>query len=98
MSVLREVLRRVRTAAPGSGLDDIARDLGVSREEVDAMVEYWAGRGELVVDELGSCASGGCGGCRFSGQGGGCYRPAPRSGPALVAIGPPPDPVRTPAG
>lgn len=86
MSMLRQVLARVRTAVPGSGLDDIARGLGVTREEVDAMVEYWVRRGELVVDELSSCASGGCGGCRFSGQGGACFRPAPRSGPALVAI------------
>ncbi|MGC1210875.1 MAG: FeoC-like transcriptional regulator [Micromonospora sp.] len=99
MSVLRDVLRRVRTAAPGRGLDDIARDLGISRDEVDAMVDYWVRRGELVVDELSSCASGSCGSCRLSGRGGDCYRPAPRSGPALVRIGPPPpDPVRTRAG
>lgn len=93
MSLLREVLARVRTAAPGTGLDDIARGLGVTRDEVDAMVEYWVRRGELVVDELGSCSSGGCGGCRFSAQDGGCYRPAPRSGPVLVAIRVPTSPL-----
>jgi hypothetical protein len=94
MSMLRQVLARVRAGPPGTGLDDIARGLGVTRDEVDAMVEYWVRRGELVMDELSSCASGGCGGCRFSAQGDGCYRPAPRSGPTLVAIRSARDPAR----
>lgn len=86
MSVLREVLAQVRTAPAGTGLDDIARGLSVSRDELNAMVEYWVRRGELVVDQLSSCASGYCGGCCLRGQGGGCRRPAPRSGPVLLAI------------
>ena len=54
-SPLRAVLAAVRTASSGTGLDEIARNLGLSRDEVDAMVDYWEQRGELAVDHGGGC-------------------------------------------
>lgn len=76
---LRAVLDAVRTADAGTGLDDIARDLRLRRDELDAAVEYWAHRGELVVTEIGGCPPAGCTGCYFHSAG--CTRP-----PKLLAI------------
>jgi hypothetical protein len=74
---LRAVLDAVRAA--DAGLDDIALDLGVRRDELDAAVEYWAHRGELVVAEIGGCPPAGCTGCHFHSNG--CARP-----PKLLSI------------
>ncbi|NUT45807.1 MAG: hypothetical protein HOV94_00605 [Saccharothrix sp.] len=76
---LRAVLDAVRAAGAGTGLDDIARDLGLRRDELDAAVEYRAHRGELVVAEVGGCPPVGCAGCHFRTDG--CARP-----PKLPAI------------
>jgi hypothetical protein len=81
--MLARVLTEVRAAAPGTGLDEVARRLGLSRDEVDLAVDYWARRGELVVDELGcapSCAAPSCAGCPLAGP--------RRSGCGLVTISP----------
>ncbi len=61
MSALRAVLAAVRAAPPGTGLDAVARQLDLSRDEVEAMVDYWVRRGELTVEPLRSCSGGGCG-------------------------------------
>jgi hypothetical protein len=76
---LRAVLDAVRAADAGTGLDDIARGLGLRRDELDAAVEYWAHRGELVVAEIGGCPPAGCTGCHFHADG--CARP-----PTLLSI------------
>jgi FeoC like transcriptional regulator len=73
---LRAVLDAVRTAAPGTGLDEIARSLGLARDEVDAMVDYWERRGKLTVERLRGCSSAGCSargpaGCSAGSDGGG---------------------------
>jgi hypothetical protein len=61
VSALRAVLAAVLEARPGTGLDDIARRLELSRDEVEAMVDYWARRGVLSVQRLRGCPGGACG-------------------------------------
>ncbi|GGY16408.1 FeoC-like transcriptional regulator [Streptomyces xanthochromogenes] len=57
MSTLRQVLAAIESAArTGAGLDSVARSLGLSRAEVDAMAEYWVRKGRLTREEIG----GGC--------------------------------------
>lgn len=89
MSPLRRVLAEI-TAARGGGvsLDDVARRVGVTRDEVDAMVDYWVRRGRLSVEEIGrACPSGGCGGCAMGRNGApGCGAAARGSGPVLLGI------------
>ncbi|MGC9665052.1 FeoC-like transcriptional regulator [Planosporangium sp. 12N6] len=93
VSPLRQVLREIRSAGSVS-LDDVARAVGVSRDEVDAMVDYWVRRGRLSVEEIGrGCPSGGCGGCPSGNDGApGCGTPR-SGGPVLLAIT---IPTRTP--
>lgn len=63
-SPLRAVLAAVRSAGPGVGLDEIAKRLDLSRDEVDAMVGYWEERGVLSVTRLGGgCVSARCADC-----------------------------------
>jgi hypothetical protein len=87
VSVLRQVLTEIRTARGGTSLNDVARRVGVSRDEVDAMVDYWVRRGRLSVEEMGGgCPSAGCKSCA-SGDGSepGCGRSGP-AGPVLIAV------------
>jgi hypothetical protein len=86
LSPLRQVLREIRSAGSAS-LDDVARAVGVSRDEVHAMVDYWVRRGQLSVEEIGrGCASGGCGSCPSGDDGApGCGSPT-TGGPVLLAI------------
>lgn len=70
MSTLRAVLAAVRAARPGTGLDDVARSLGLSRDEVDAMVDFWVRRGELTAEPLRGCPSAGRCGARDGARGG----------------------------
>lgn len=73
MSVLRAVLVEIRAAVADAGevnLDEIAGRLEVGRDELDAMVDYWAARGRLSLRELGcrvtDCPLGSCAaGCRI---------------------------------
>jgi hypothetical protein len=74
---LRAVLAAVRGAPPGAGRDDLARRLGLRRDEFDAMVDYWVHRGELAVDRLGGCPPAGCGGCPVAATG---------CGPGVLAL------------
>ena len=91
---LRAVLDAVRTAAPGTGLDEIARSLGLARDEVDAMVDYWERRGKLTVERLRGCSSAGCSargpaGCSAGADAGGCQLAGASEGagrPVLIAI------------
>jgi hypothetical protein len=85
-SPLRRVLREIRSAG-SVRLDDVAKAVGVSRDEVDAMVDYWVRRGQLSVEEIGrGCAGGGCGSCPSGNDGApGCGTPA-TGGPVLLAI------------
>lgn len=87
MTGLRDVLRAVRAAAPGTGPDDLARGLGLDRDELAAMIDYWVRRGELTVEELAGCPPTGCAGCPAAGGGWRVCpgRPAER-GPTLLAI------------
>ena len=86
---LRAVLAEIRAARGGGvSLAEVARRVGVSREEAEAMVDYWVRRGALGTTDLGrGCASGGCGGCPSAARDGGpgCGTDGP-SGPVLVAI------------
>ncbi|MCN9243808.1 FeoC-like transcriptional regulator [Streptomyces sp. RY43-2] len=86
---LRAVLAEIRAARGGGvSLTEVAQRVGVSREEAEAMVEYWVQRGALATTDLGrGCASGGCGGCPSAARDGGpgCGTDGP-SGPVLVAI------------
>ncbi|MEN8652567.1 FeoC-like transcriptional regulator [Streptomyces sp. 21So2-11] len=72
MNPLRDVLAAVETAPAGSTLAGIARDLGISRDEVEAIVEYWAGRGRLRVSAMAPCPPTGCSGCRLRSADSGC--------------------------
>ena len=80
MSLLRRVLAEVSAA---HRLDDIAERLGLSRDEVDAMVEYWVRRGRLSLEEVGGCPAGGCSGCGPKKRAG-CAGPG--TAPLLVTI------------
>lgn len=95
MSPLRQVLAEI-VASPGErSLNDIAQRLDLSRDEVEAMVEYWVSRGRLTVDQIGGgCPPGGCGGCGVAGQpgcaSGGSSPLRGAGGPVLVTISAPP--------
>ncbi|MFC9994857.1 FeoC-like transcriptional regulator [Nocardia sp. NPDC127526] len=83
MSALREVLAEITAARGGVGLDDVARRIGVSRNEVDAMVDYWVRKGRLSAEPVTSgCPADGCGGCPSDGACSTTVQP----GPVLVAI------------
>jgi hypothetical protein len=87
VSPLRRLLEEVTAARGGVTMDEIARRVGVGRDEADAMVAYWVRKGRLSVDDLGAaCPSGGCGGCALGGDDGrpGCG--TRRDGPVLLAI------------
>ncbi|MGW2479248.1 FeoC-like transcriptional regulator [Streptomyces sp. NPDC001571] len=88
MSLLREVLARIESAArTGAGLDAVARSLGLSRGEVDAMAEYWVRKGRLTREEIGGgCPTSGCGGCPVANNG--CGANGGRPAPLLVALRP----------
>nr|WP_240943038.1 FeoC-like transcriptional regulator [Planosporangium thailandense] len=79
-------MREIRSADSVS-LDEVARNVGVSRGEVDAMVDYWVRRGQLTVEEIGrGCPGGGCGSCPSgNGDAPGCGSPT-TGGPVLLAI------------
>jgi hypothetical protein len=86
---LRAVLAEIRAARGGGvSLAEVARRVGISREEAEAMVDYWVARGALGATDIGrGCSSGGCGGCPSGTADGapGCSTAGP-SGPVLVAI------------
>jgi hypothetical protein len=92
-SPLRQVLAEVRSGTATS-LSEVARRVGVSRDEASAMVDHWVRKGRLSVDDLGAaCPSAGCGSCS-SGHGDrpGCGSASPADRPVLLAISPrPPD-------
>lgn len=67
MSALRRLLREISAADRAVSLDEIARRVGVSRDEADAMVGYWVRKGRLAVTDLATaCPTGGCAGCAFA--------------------------------
>jgi hypothetical protein len=87
-SPLRAVLAEV-SGGRAASLAEVARRVGVSRDEAAAMVEYWVRKGRLTADDLGAaCPSGGCGSCS-SGHGDrpGCGASSPADRPVLLAIG-----------
>ncbi|WP_367115008.1 FeoC-like transcriptional regulator [Actinophytocola sp.] len=82
------MLAEIRAARPGTRLDDIARHLDLTRDELDAMIGYWVHRGQLTVAEIGGCPPVGCAGCFLAHAGRpGCGRSRP--GRSLVAIAAP---------
>lgn len=87
-SPLRQVLTEVREGRAAS-LTQLAERVGVSRDEVAAMVDHWVRKGRLTVDDLGgACASGGCGSCSSGrGEAPGCGASSPADRPTLLAIG-----------
>lgn len=86
MSALRAVLAEVRGASDPTTLDAIARRLQLGRDEVEAMVDYWVGRGQLAVVELAThCPANSCGGCLLRAPGR-CGGNRPGSGSTLRAI------------
>lgn len=83
MSPLRQVLTEIAGARGGVSLDDVARRVGVSRGEVESMVDYWVRKGRLSAEVVGSgCPTDGCGGCASTDSCG----TGPRQGPVLLAI------------
>ena len=78
----RRVLDAVRTAGPGTGLDDIARRLGLRRDDVDAAIGYWLCRGELSTRRV-DCASTGCPQCPLRSTG---CAPEAGTGRAFITI------------
>ncbi len=83
MNELTAVLDEMRTAPAATSLDLLARRLGMDRDDVDAAVGYWVHMGELVVEELPSCASTGCGGCPLATDSG-CGRTPGRADPLVI--------------
>jgi hypothetical protein len=85
VSALRQVLEEVRSGR-ARGLDDLARRVGVSRDEASAMVDHWVRKGRLDVADLSAaCSSGGCGSCPSGDHGSpGCGAGDGR--PVLLAI------------
>lgn len=88
MSPLHRVLAEIRAAPATASLDDLARRLAVSRDELDAMIGYWVHQGELVVEEITGCASSGCASCALAGAG--CGGAPGRTGAGLVTVRPAP--------
>jgi hypothetical protein len=89
-SPLRRVLAEVRAAADApTTLDGIATRVGVTRAEVESMIDYWARRGRLSVDQIGrGCPGSGCDACPSARSGApACGSPA-TGGPVLLAISP----------
>ena len=89
MSALRQVLAEVKASAGGGiSLAEVARKVGISSEEASSMIDYWARKGRLSVDDIGNaCASGGCGSCAHGhNDAPGCGAAAPGKGPVLLAI------------
>lgn len=86
MSALRQILKEITASRGGVSLDEIARRVGVSREEAEAMVGYWTRKGRLTTDDVAAaCPSGGCGSCAQGNDGKpGCGSRA--DGPVLLAI------------
>ncbi|WP_405484928.1 FeoC-like transcriptional regulator [Nocardia sp. NBC_00511] len=84
LSPLRQVLAEITGARGELNLDQIARRVGVSRDEIRSMVDYWQRKGRLSVERLGSgCPAAGCGSCVTRA----CPTRAPE-GPVLLAITP----------
>ncbi|MFE3192405.1 FeoC-like transcriptional regulator [Nocardia sp. NPDC059240] len=84
-SPLRRVLAEITESRGEFSLDQVARRVGVSRDEAQAMVDYWVRKGRLSVEQIGSgCPSTGCGGCAQTGCSTGV------KGPVLLAITPNP--------
>lgn len=86
MSALRQILKEITASRGGVSLDEIARRVGVSREEAESMVDYWVRKGRLSAEDMAAaCPSGGCGGCPAGDDGKpGCG--TRRDGPVLLAI------------
>ncbi|WP_157390814.1 FeoC-like transcriptional regulator [Nocardia terrae] len=86
-SPLRRVLAEITASRGDFSLDQVARSVGVSTDEVRAMVDYWARKGRLSVERIDSgCPPAGCGGCAIRSS---CSTTAAK-GPGLLAITPRP--------
>ena len=60
-------------------LDDVARRVGLSRDVVDAVVEYLLRTGRLAAERLtAGCPDGGCGACPVTATGVECSERAAR--------------------
>ncbi|MCS6843133.1 MAG: FeoC-like transcriptional regulator [Caldilineales bacterium] len=66
-STLRQVLTIFETATAPLSLSQVARELGISVERLESMVQYWVRKGKLkesvVSTECGSCGQKGS--CAF---------------------------------
>lgn len=81
-SPLRRILAEITAAQGDLNLDEIARRIGISRDEADAMIDYWVRKGRLSIERITSgCPGGGCGSCADSTCG------TRATGPVLLAIG-----------
>lgn len=86
VSPLRRVLLELQL---GTGLDDIAQHLGLARDEVEAMVEYWVRRGRLTLRRIDrTCPTGGCGACPAARGNAAECSGSSHDSPALLAISP----------
>ncbi|MER7504341.1 FeoC-like transcriptional regulator [Nonomuraea pusilla] len=63
---LRQVLAEIVAARGTAHLGEIARRAGITRDEAEAIVDYWVERGRLSRDRLGGCPPRGCGGCALA--------------------------------
>lgn len=82
MSELDRVLTEIQGTPAPKSLNDLARRLDVSRDELDVMIGYWIHRGELVVEEVSCGTSGSCAGCPLTGPAG-CRRGP--TGPVMIS-------------
>jgi hypothetical protein len=91
---LHRVLAEIRERPAATSLDELGRRLGLSRDELDAVVGYGLHSGDLVVETITGCAVGSCTQCPVApsatagGSAPGCGRDGRRPAPVLVAIRP----------
>jgi hypothetical protein len=66
--MLRQVLEELKTAQGPVNMNELARQLGVDRDVLQSMIEFWVRKGRLQDDDqalvavLEACTSGDCAG------------------------------------
>jgi hypothetical protein len=66
--MLRQVLEELKTARGPVNMNDLARQLGVDRDVLESMIEFWVRKGRLQDDDqalaaiLETCTGGDCAG------------------------------------
>ncbi len=72
--MLRQVLQELEMAQGPISLEEFSRGLGIDRDALRGMIEFWVRRGRLqnhdegIAAALATCLTGSCSGCRLGPQ------------------------------